>query len=177
MIEILRTFSEFEVEDGHWLFGEMPAIEMLCAPEDIRDGDFVAGYQVTDVSQAEHDGHPAVRFALSDEMGQRTIGRLVLRKDAQHDAQVHAFRDFNSNSERDAFIERVNSAPDGFEWRLARTLVGGEFMQYKTVAGEDKLGVVAGVGIVMSGGVPVVSWMVDHVPFIEPIEHKVLVQR
>lgn len=56
--------------------------EMIDDHETGVEAHCIAGLTVTKVGDGQHDGQPARVFTLSDNMGTREMGRLVLRLDA-----------------------------------------------------------------------------------------------
>lgn len=91
MLEIVRIDPPWESdEDGNdprtvYLRGEMENVEV---------DDEICGYQVTKIQTGRHDGEPAWQFTLADSLGDREVGRLIVRKDAYRDALLEWTRTF-----------------------------------------------------------------------------------
>lgn len=130
--EILaRTTNEFEkfvdLGDGV-LVGLSP--DAVATDED-NFSDWLGGYMLTrSLTPSRHDGQPATLITLADAMGQREVGRLVLRNDALLDARLELVRIWEDDKERDAWVAaqsaRPEGLPDGYEQVEARTVMVGD---------------------------------------------------
>lgn len=82
---------------------------MQGTPDELdTEMDTLAGFTVSKVTLGgQHDGHEAAVIALSDSMGKRPIGRLVVRTDVPYQEECLTWeRDFGTTAEMREFIER-----------------------------------------------------------------------
>lgn len=90
--------------------------------------DYVAGYVVIKTGEAQHDGRPATRLTLADEMGQREVGRLVILNDAAHEERLEWIRWFEDETDAASFLEDWKNGafvPAGYVQIPARAVVEG----------------------------------------------------
>lgn len=130
--EILaRTTPEFEkfvdLGDGV-LVGLSP--DTVATDED-NFTDWLGGYMLTrSLTPSRHDGQPATLITIADAMGQREVGRLVLRNDALLDARLELVRIWEDDNERDAWVAAQGARPaildDTWEQVEARTVNPGD---------------------------------------------------
>jgi hypothetical protein len=74
--------------------------------------DYVAGLTVARVStEGKHDGHPATIVHLADDMGEREIGRLVLRHELTFKEEIFDWeRVFPAASDLEEFVTQHEAA-------------------------------------------------------------------
>lgn len=144
-IEILaRTTTEFEkfvdLADGVLVGLSADAV----ATDEDNFSDWMGGYMLTrSLTPSRHDGHPATLITISDAMGQREVGRLVLRNDALLDARLELVRIWEDDNERDAWVAaqsaRPEGLPDDFVEVEARTVMVGDTIFVESDPDDDDL--------------------------------------
>lgn len=120
MLSILHDLPDDEYVDSLMLSG---------SPLDVREHDFVAGYEVVSVAAGQHDGAPARLIRLADEYGKREVGMLRIRVDAEHDAQLEFVRVFDTPEDKERFKERYSKpVPTGYRPVKARQVDEGQWV-------------------------------------------------
>lgn len=90
-----------------------------CSPDAIADDndpftDWLGGYALRrSLTPSQHDGHAATLISLHDSMGEREVGRLVLRNDALRDARLEVVRIFEFPEARDKWIKEQEQLAEG----------------------------------------------------------------
>lgn len=104
--------------------------------DQLMDGDYVAGYEISGIARARHDDHDAIRFTLRDSQGARDVGRCVLRTDANRDVLTQFTRVFDESDRLAEFRKWLeNPTPTGYVRREARQLGAGDEAMDENEAG------------------------------------------
>jgi hypothetical protein len=106
----IQSVSSIEHPDGEvvHVFGEPIDVEPLIDREDVEDI-LIGGYVVESVADAQHDGMPALRFALSAD--NREVGRLVLRTGIATEFTFEFDVVFVAKEYADRFVDVVQNPP------------------------------------------------------------------